>query len=171
MSHLIAIAYPSETVAQQAVATLGRLQKQQLIELDDVMVARRDGDKIKLDQGVGLTGAGALGGAAWGGLIGLLFLAPIAGMAIGAATGAIAGHFSDYGIDDKFAKGVASSLPAGGAAVFLLVRRSTPDRVLEEMKPFGGTVLQTNLSAEAEQRLKDALAGQSSAAESPAPSA
>jgi uncharacterized membrane protein len=171
VSNLIAIAYPSEATAQQAVATLGQLQKQQLIELDDVMIARRDGDKIKLDQGVGLTGTGALGGAAWGGLIGLLFLAPIAGMAIGAATGAIAGHFSDYGIDDKFAKGVASSLPPGGAAVFLLVRRSTPDRVLAEMKQFGGTVLQTNLSAEAEQRLKDALSGQAPATEGSAPSA
>jgi uncharacterized membrane protein len=171
VSNLIAIAYPSEAVAQQAVATLGQLQKQQLIELDDVVIARRDGDKIKLDQGVGLTGAGALGGAAWGGLIGLLFLAPIAGMAIGAATGALAGKLSDYGIDDKFAKGVASSLPPGGAAMFLLVRRSTPDRVLAEMKQFGGTVLQTNLSTEAEQRLKDALSGQSSTDESPTPSA
>jgi uncharacterized membrane protein len=160
VSHLIAIAYPSETVAQQAVATLGRLQDQQLIELDDMVVARREGDKIKLDQGVGLTGAGALGGAAWGGLIGLLFLAPVVGMAIGAATGAIAGKLSDYGVDDKFAKEVASSLPQGGAAVFLLVRRSTPDRVLAEMQQFGGTVLRTNLSTEAEERLKTALSGQ-----------
>src|SRR5687768_12329829 len=99
MSTLVAIAYPDEATAHKARATLARLQIERLIELDDAVIAVNDGNKIRLEQAVNLTGAGALGGAAWGGLLGLIFLMPIAGMAIGAASGAIGGKFSDYGID------------------------------------------------------------------------
>ena len=155
----MAIAYPDEATARQALATLGRLQTERLIELDDAVIAVNDGDKIRLDQAVNLAGAGALGGAAWGGLLGLIFLMPIAGMAIGAASGAIAGHFSDYGIDDTFVKDLTRQTTPGSAALFVLARRSTPDRVIAEMQRFGGTVLRTNLCADAEQRFQTALSG------------
>jgi uncharacterized membrane protein len=155
MSTLIAIAYPDETTARAALGTLGDLQKQQLITIDDAVIAKNEGDKIKLDQGMSLTGAGAAGGALWGGLFGLIFLMPIAGMAIGAATGAIAGKLSDYGIDDKFAKEMGARVTPGKAALVLLVRSATTDRVVAEMKKhqFGGELIQTNLSAEDEAKL------------------
>jgi uncharacterized membrane protein len=160
MSTLIAIAYPDRLTAQRALAKLNELQKQQLIAIDDAVIAHHEGDKIKLDQALSTTGAGAAGGALWGGLFGLIFLMPIAGMAIGAATGAIAGKLTDYGIDDKFAKEVGSKLTPGKSALVLLIRSATADRVVAEMKKenFGGELIQSNLSTEDEQKLIAAAA-------------
>jgi len=155
MSTLIAISYADEVTAKRALAKLGELQKQQLIQIDDAVIAKHEGDKIKLDQAMSLTGAGAAGGALWGGLFGLIFLMPIAGMAIGAASGAIAGKLSDYGIDDKFAKEMGAKVTPGKAALVLLIRSATTDRVIEEMKKenLGGELIQSNLSAEDEAKL------------------
>ena len=94
----------------------------------------------------------------WGFLFGLLFLVPLAGMAVGAATGALAGHFADYGIDDKWIKEVASSIQPGGSALFVMARNTNQERVLPEMAKFGGTVLKTNLTTEQQQALEEALA-------------
>jgi len=155
MSTLIAIAYPDELAAKRAMAKLGDLQKQQLIQIDDAVIARHDGDKIKLDQAFSTAGAGAAGGALWGGLFGLIFLMPIAGMAIGAAAGALAGKATDYGIDDKFAKEVGAKVTPGKAALVLLIRSATTDRVVAEMKKenLGGELMQSNLSTEDEAKL------------------
>jgi uncharacterized membrane protein len=168
MSTLVAMMYPDVNTARLARAKLQELQSQQLITLDDAVIATHEGDKVKLDQAMSLTGAGAAGGALWGGLFGLLFLVPIAGMAIGAATGALAGKFSDYGVDDNFAKQVGTKLTPGKAALVLLIRQATGERVVEEMSKAGllGEVVQTNLSTEDEQRLKSAVtAAQSGSAE------
>ena len=102
-------------------------------------------------------GVGAAGGALWGGLIGLLFLAPLLGMAVGAASGALGGKMTDVGVNDKFMKELASKLPPGGAALIALGRSDAPQRVLERMKPYGGEILQTSLSSEEEERLRAAL--------------
>ncbi|MFL5761470.1 MAG: DUF1269 domain-containing protein [Thermomicrobiales bacterium] len=155
MSTLLAIAYKDEVTAKMALAKLGELQKQQLIQIDDAVVAKNEGDKIKLDQSLSTAGAGAAGGALWGGLFGLIFLMPIAGMAIGAASGALAGKLTDYGIDDKFAKEMGAKVTPGKAALVLLIRSATTDRVVAEMKKanFGGALIQTNLSAADEANL------------------
>lgn len=159
MSTLLAVAYKDEATAKSALAELIALQGQQLITIDDAVVAFHQGDKIKLDQMNSLTGAGAAGGALWGGLFGLIFLMPIAGMAIGAATGALAGKLSDVGVDDNFAKQMAAKVGPGQAALVLLVRNATTDRVIDAMKErgFGGEIIQTNLSNEAEAKLKEAF--------------
>ena len=87
MSHLVAIAYDDLDTAQQVVANIGQAQAAHEIELEDLVIVERRGDgKIKLHQ-PSLAGAGAAGGALWGGLIGLIFLMPLFGMAIGAASG------------------------------------------------------------------------------------
>ncbi len=98
-----------------------------------------------------------MGGAFWGMLIGLLFWAPWLGLAIGAVSGALAGKLTDVGIDDKFIKEVGSTIKPGPSAAFLLVRESTPDKVLDELKGFNGTVLKTSLSKENEEKLKEAF--------------
>ena len=98
-----------------------------------------------------------MGGALWGGLIGLLFFVPLFGMAIGAATGAAAGTLTDVGVDDNFMKDLGAKLQPGGAAVIVLVHRSTPDKVLPEVAKFGGDIIQTSLDNEAEQRLRHVL--------------
>jgi uncharacterized membrane protein len=116
-----------------------------------------EGDKVKLDQALHLTAASDLRGTLWGGLIGLIFLMPVAAMAIGAARGALSGNLSGYGIDDRFARDLAAKVDPGKAALILLARSDAPDRVVDEVKQlnFGGEILSTNLSSEDEQRLRD----------------
>jgi uncharacterized membrane protein len=156
MSDLVAIAYPDLATARQVAGNLDEAQKARLITLEDaVIVERQAGGKVKLHQ-PSLAGAGAAGGALWGGLIGLIFLVPLFGMAIGAASGAIAGHFADTGVDDEFMKRLGSELDEGKAALILLVRDVTADKVLPEIK-IPGTVIQTSLSNEDEAALQAAL--------------
>jgi uncharacterized membrane protein len=158
MANLIAIAYPDAATAEQVRAELGRASKEYLVELHDAVVVEHDPNgKIKLHQATSTAGVGAAGGAMWGGLIGLLFLAPLFGMAIGAASGALAGKMSDAGVNDDFMKQLGAKLPPGGAALIALGRSDTPDRVLERLAPFGGEVIQTSLSDEDEARLRSAL--------------
>jgi uncharacterized membrane protein len=158
MSNLIAIAYPDEATANEVAAALHELQKERTIEFEDLVIAiRKDDGKLKLKQAFSTTGAGAASGALWGGLIGLIFLMPLMGMAIGAATGAAGGAMADYGIDDRFMKELGEKLPPGGAALFVLVRRSTPDKVLPRISQYGGDVVHTSLDAETEQMLQEAL--------------
>jgi len=161
MSTLAVIAYPQQDTAGQAAATLSRMQKEYLIELEDVAWVTKSAEgKLKLHQATNLTGVAASGGALWGFVFGLLFLAPIAGLAIGAASGALAGHFSDIGIDDKWIKEVSGSIPAGGSALFVLARNSKNERVLPEMAKFGGKVVKTSLSDEQQAALEESLSGQ-----------
>jgi uncharacterized membrane protein len=158
MATLVAIAYPEQHRAQEARGLLMNLQKQYLIDLAETVVVTRDANgKIHLDQGSAATAAGAMHGALWGMLIGLLFFVPLLGAAVGAASGAIAGRFADYGIDHNFMRSLADKLAPGTSALFVLMRGATNDRVVTEMSKLGGTVLQTSLPTEAEERLQSAL--------------
>jgi uncharacterized membrane protein len=160
MSTLVTLAYPNKEKAHAALELLQQLQVQQLITLDDAVVAHHEGDKIKLDQAVNLTRAGAASGALWGGLFGLIFLVPIVGIAAGAAGGALSGKLSDYGVDDAFARRMQEQLGPGKSALVLLIRRATPDRVISEMKEadLGGEIIQTSMSEEDENRLREEMA-------------
>jgi uncharacterized membrane protein len=157
VSDLVAVAYPDLATARHVTSNLGEAQKAHVLELDDVVIVehRNDG-KIKLHQ-PSLAGVGAAGGALWGGLIGLLFLMPLFGMAIGAASGAAAGAMSDSGVDDKFMKEMGTKLQPGGAAVIVLVRNVNAEKVLAEVK-IPGEIIQTSLGEDGEQALRDALA-------------
>jgi uncharacterized membrane protein len=158
VSDLIAVAYPDEYRAAEVMLTLRRLTQEYLIDLEDACYVTKDREgKIKLHQSTKLGGAGAAGGAVWGGLIGLLFFVPLAGAAVGAGIGALVGRFTDYGIDDAFMKGLSEQMKPGSSAIFVLVRKVTPDKVIAEVSKYGGTVLRTSLSKEAEERLQSAL--------------
>ena len=158
MADLIVIAYPDEKTAEAARSKLLQLQKEYLIELGDAVIAERMQDgSVKLHQLINTTAAGAAGGAMWGTLIGILFLNPLLGMAAGAGAGALSGYLTDVGIDDKFVKSAADALQPGQAALCVLVRKVTADKVLPEMAHFGGTVLRTNLTDEQEKKLREAL--------------
>jgi uncharacterized membrane protein len=157
---MVVVAYEGEETAQHAREKLLELQKQELIGLSDAVVVVRGVDgKAKIDQAVNLTGAKALSGAFWGALIGMIFLVPLLGAAIGAASGALGGKMLDLGLDDKFIKEAGNAITPGSSALFLLIHQVTPDRVIAEMREFGGTILQTNLSNEEEARLKEAFVG------------
>jgi uncharacterized membrane protein len=164
MSNLVAVAYPDETTASEVAQTLVELQKEHSIELDDLVVATRSPEgKIKLKQSFKPAASGAAGGALWGGLIGLIFFMPLLGAAIGGASGAAAGALTDVGVDDKFMKELGEKLQPGGAAVFVLVRESTPDKVLPRISQYGGDVIHSSLSEEAEETLREALREQTTA--------
>lgn len=156
MSDLIAIAYPDVATARQVAGRIGEAAKGKLLDVDDlVIIERREDGKIKLHQ-PSLAGVGALGGAAWGGLIGLLFLVPVFGMAVGAATGAAAGALSDAGIDDNFMKELGNQLEPGSAALIGLVHNVNTDKLLEDVK-VPGTLIHSSLTDEADERLREVL--------------
>jgi len=156
MSDLVAIAYQDVDTARRVVSNLGDAVKAHEIELDDVVIVEHKQDgKIKLHQ-PSLAATGAAGGALWGGLIGMIFFMPLFGMAIGAAAGAAGGAATDSGVDDKFMKRLGAELEPGGAALILLVRKVSIDKVLPKIKE-SGTVIQTSLSDDQEQGLQDAL--------------
>jgi uncharacterized membrane protein len=158
MNTLVAIAYPDADTAERVRQELVQAGKEQLVRLDDAVVVVHEPDgKIRLHQGMSPTGAGALGGAAWGGLIGLLFLAPLLGMAVGAASGALAGKMTDVGINDDFMKRLGEKLQPGGAALIALGSTEARDKLIDRVKPYGGEILQTSLSEEEEQRLRSAM--------------
>ena len=158
MSNLIVIAYPDQATAEQARGELVAATKEHLLQLEDaVVVVHQPDGKIKLHQAVSTTGMGAAGGAMWGGLIGLLFLAPLFGMAVGAASGALAGKVSDTGVNDTFMKELGAKMPPGSAALIALGRTDARDKLIDRMRPFGGEIIQTSLSTEEEERLQAAL--------------
>jgi uncharacterized membrane protein len=165
MSDLVAVAYPDKQTAETVRSRLIELMSEHVIELEDAVVVDRDeGGKVKLHQLHRPAAAGAAGGALWGGLIGLLFLAPLLGAAVGAAAGGVAGSFTDVGISDRFMDELGQKLTPGGAALIVLVRKVTPDKVLPEIANFGGDVIQTSLDDESEDRLREALEARSVAA-------
>lgn len=158
MSDLIAIAYPDRFRAAEVMSTVSRLQMEHLLDLEDACyVTKNAAGEVKLHQAMDLTTAGAVSGAIWGTLIGTFFLMPLAGLAVGAASGALSGLASDIGINDEFMKELGSQMPPDSSALFILVRQSTPDRVIAEMSQYGGTILRTNLSVDAEAKLKAAF--------------
>lgn len=160
MSDLVVVAFDDEHKAFEMRAALSKLQKEYLIAMDDVVVVTKDDNgKVKLHQAVNLTAAGAVGGTFWGTLIGMLFLNPLLGAAVGAGAGAVSGMLADIGIDDKFMKELGEHLRPNTSALFVLVRKVTADKVLEQLKGFGGKVLQTSLSKDEEAELQAVLAG------------
>ncbi|MFO1059079.1 MAG: DUF1269 domain-containing protein [Dongiaceae bacterium] len=168
MADLIAIAFPTEEKAEEVRKKLLALQGEYLIELGDAVIAiKQPNGEVKLNQLFHPVKAGALSGAIWGSLIGLIFLMPLAGAAIGAASGAAGGALTDVGINDQFMKDAAQVLQSGQAALFVLIRKMTADKVLAELQGVGGTVLKSSFDHTKEEQLRQALAGAQAAARTP----
>jgi uncharacterized membrane protein len=162
--NLIEILFPSEEKAEQVRQKLLDMQREYLIELGDaVIVVKQPDGRIKLNQLFNPTASGAVPGAFWGALIGMIFLMPLAGAAIGAASGALAGTVTRAGISERFIRDAGESLQnlksGGNAALFLLVRQMTTDKVLAALQGEGGTVIRTSFDETQEEALRTALAG------------
>ncbi len=159
MADLLVIEYPTEAQAEEVRRMLLGMQKEYLIELGDAVVAVTQPDgTVKLNQIMQPVKTGALSGALWGSLIGLIFLMPLAGAAVGAASGALGGKLTDLGINDAFMRDAAKTLQSGNAALFLLIRKMTTDKVLAALKGSGGTVLRSSFDETKEEKLREALA-------------
>ena len=158
MSTLVVIEYDDRFKAEEMRLALLRMQKDYLVDLEDAVVAVKDGEgRIKLHQAVNFTALGAVSGGFWGCLIGLIFLNPLLGMAMGASAGAVSGALRDVGLDDEFMRELADGLPPQSSALFVLVRKATPDRILAEVRGSGGKVLKTSLRHEDAATLEAAL--------------
>ncbi len=164
MSELVVIGFEDENTAFNMRADLAKLQKEYLIEMEDVVVVTKDdAGKVKLHQAMNLTAAGAVGGSFWGLLIGMIFLNPLVGAAVGAGAGALSGKFSDIGINDQFMKDLSETFMPGSSALFVLVKKSTPDKVLAALKNYRGKVLKTSLAVDKEDALRAVLEGEAGA--------
>lgn len=175
MSDLVVVGFDSIDEADKVLLKLDALKKEYLVDLEDAVVVTRNGEgKVHLKQSINLTGIGAssglLSGALWGGLVGLLFLNPLAGFAIGGAVGAgvgaLSGSLADYGIDDDFIKSLGQTIPNSSSALFVLVRKVQPEKVLAEFHGLKGRVIKTSLSPEQEKALQEALSAPSAASNS-----
>ena len=173
MSDLVVLGFDGVGTADDVLTKLRGLQKEHLIDLEDAcVVVHADTGNVQVKQAVNLTGLGAASGASTGILIGalagLLVLNPLAGMAVGglagAGFGALSGSMLDHGINDDFVKNLGKTIPKGSSALFVLVKHSTPDKVLPEIEPFKPRVLKTSLSNEQEKRLRTALSSRAAAA-------
>jgi uncharacterized membrane protein len=136
------------------------MQKEYLIELGDAVVAVKDDrGRVKLNQLFQPVAQGAVSGMLWGSLIGLLFMMPMAGVAAaGAAFGALRGQLADLGINDAFMRQTARTLQSGNAALFLLIRKMTTDKVLAALPGVGGMVIRSSFDETKEEALQAALA-------------
>ncbi len=158
MSELIAVGFKDEFKADEVLLDLAKLQREHLIDLEDAaVVVRNQKGKVRVKQAQELVTSGALGGGFWGLLLGLIFFNPLLGWAVGAAAGALSGAVTDIGIDDGFIKEVGNTIEPGTSAIFVLVRKATPDKVLADLSQFEGKVLRTSLSKEDETKLQEAL--------------
>jgi uncharacterized membrane protein len=160
MADLIAIGYPDEATAEAAADEARRLAHDLIIEPDAIAVIVRDPDgKYHVHTSHHFVGSGATWGMFWGLLFGVLFFVPVIGIAIGAGLGALMGKVTKAGVDKQFQDQVRAMLTPGTSALFLMVEKVTPDKAVEAMSKFGGTVLKTSLSKDGEKELQDALHG------------
>ena len=158
MGELVVIGYVDGHRAAEVMGALKEPQQEHVLELDDAVYVTKDfAGEIELHQSVHPAASGASRGAFWGLVVGALLLAPVAGMAVGAGAGAVRGALRDVGIDDNFVSDVGELMGPGNSAIFLLVRKATPDKVLPLLSSFGGTVLRTSLSYDAEAHLQKVL--------------
>ena len=158
MAELIVIGYPDEGTADAALDTVNGLSKDMVVDLEGAAVVIADADgKVKVGTPTHATGAGAVSGMLWGMLFGILFLIPIGGLVIGGIMGALFGKMSDLGIKNEYVSQVRDMLKPGTAALVMTYRKATPDKTLDALSQYGGTVLRSSLSNEAEQAIDEAL--------------
>ena len=160
MATLTVWKFDSAGGAERALALLERMQKEELVQvIDAAFVYWPEGrKKPKTQQLHHLTGAGALGGSFWGFLFGLIFFVPLLGMAVGAAVGAMTGAMADVGIDDDFIRQVRQDVTPGTSALFVMTSGAVVDKVIDDFKETGASLLSTNLSNEQEEKLRHAFA-------------
>jgi uncharacterized membrane protein len=161
MADLIAIGYPDEDTAAKAMREAEHLAEELIIQPDAIAAIVRGQDgKFKVTTNHHEVGGGATWGMWWGFLFGLLFFVPFLGMAVGAGLGALSGKAMKSGIDKEFEKQVRDLLQPGTSALFLVVQKVTPDKAVEALSKFGGTVLKSSLSKETEEQLQHELHGE-----------
>ena len=157
MADLIAIGYPDETTALSAMDETERLQRELVIQADAVAaIIRNQEGKLRVVTNHHTVGTGATWGMFWG----MLFFVPFLGMAVGAGMGALMGKVTKSAVDKEFEEQVRAMLKPGTSALFMVLEKVTPDKAVDALSKYGGTVLKSSLSNEAQQELQEALHGE-----------
>ena len=168
MSELIVVGFKDTEEADRVLLRLRKLKREYLIDIEDaVVVVRDETGKVHLKQSINLVTAGAtsgfVSGSLFGTFIGLLFLNPllgfVTGSVVGIGAGALSGSLSDYGVNDGFIKSIAETIPNNSSALFILVRKAQPEKVMAELSGTQGKIIHTSLSPDQEKRLQEALRG------------
>jgi uncharacterized membrane protein len=160
MATLVAIGYPDESTAAAAAEEARGLARDLIIEPDAIAVIVRDKEgKFHVTTSHHAVAGGMTWGMFWGLLFGILFFVPFFGMAVGAGLGALMGKMTKGAIDKDFQDRVREMLAPGTSALFLVVEKVTPDKAVDALSKYGGTVLKSSLSKEAEAELQEALHG------------
>ena len=179
MYELIAVGFQGTHRASEVLARVQSLDDRWTLSVRDaVALYRTENGKLHLDQSVQPT---SREGAAWGGLLGgmlgALLAAPFtAGASVAAGVAAVgagtlafgvpgaaigaeeAGTWKDvYGVPEDFVNQVGGMVQPGQSAVLLLADTTAPERISEQFRGYGGTVLRTSLSAEAAARIQGTL--------------
>lgn len=155
MTHLIVFAMPTVDGAYAMRDALDDLRALELVDVKDAAVVERHEDgAVRVRQAYNLVGVGALGGVIWGALIGIIFLTPWLGMAVGGLAGALAGRFTDIGIDDDFIREVGEQVKPGHSALFLLINGWQDSKALRLLADFDATIIRTTMPAEEEEQLR-----------------
>jgi uncharacterized membrane protein len=160
MATLVAIGYPDETTATSASLEAHRLAKDLIIQPDAIATIARDREgKFHVTTSHHAVSGGATWGMIWGLLFGMLFFIPVLGMAVGAGLGALTGKLAKGAINRDFQERIRDELKPGTSALFLVVEAVTPDKAVEALSRYGGTVLKSSLPKETEEELQEALHG------------
>jgi uncharacterized membrane protein len=158
MTDLVIVGFEDEYTAFEMRAALARFEKEYLIDMEDVAVVTRTKEgRVKLNQAANVNTVGAVGGGFWGTLIGLLLLNPVLGAAMGAGTSVLEGRLSEIGVTEDFVRALGNTLRPGTSALFVLMRRAMPQKVMKELDGFEGTVIKTSLTRDSEGELRDLL--------------
>jgi uncharacterized membrane protein len=160
MATVTVLKFAESDGAEKALSEIQALQRDHLIKVHDAAIVSWPAGSTspKTRQLVDLVRIGAMSGMFWGLLLGVIFLTPLFGMAIGGTLGALGGAFRDYGIDDDFIKRVRTTVTEGTSALFLMTSEAVIDKVAERMKRTKFEVIATNLSAEQEAKLREVFA-------------
>ena len=158
MSHILVVTFEDETQALSVLESLKSLQHQGLLSLDDAAVIVKDAKgevhvKTKVESGVKV-------GAVAGGFLGLLiasFLFPLAGIALGAAGGALIGKSFHTGVDKNFVTEVRNSLQPGNSAILFIVRNENVGLLINALEPYKGKIYHSSFDSEAEEQMRKAL--------------
>ncbi len=158
MTDMIVLAFGTEDGAEKAREKVIEVGNQYMFGLHQIVeVVRKPDGQVKIMDEPKLTGIAALGGAFWGLLVGIIFFIPVVGVAIGAATGAIVGHFEKYGFSKAFMKQIEEAVQPGNSALFILADDLKVDRLTPALADLEPKVLRTTLSADQEEKLRQAF--------------
>lgn len=161
MSELIAVAFDDPHRAEEARLDILKLERKDLADLEEAVVLVVDFEgKVRFQHSQHFSLPVALSGGFVGTLIGLMLINPaiaLVGGLTGTALGAVIGTLEEVGIGEDFMKDLAKNLKPGSSALFVMVRRGNPEKLIEKLRPYKGEILQTSLSHQDENRLSEAL--------------